>query len=254
MESLASAFLTAPITYPQVPFGTTILDVGQYREYLGLTERDVDRAVEWATGDEDEIKLSDLAVVNARRVVDGIFRFWPQHFDVYPLDGGVAIDSETINRNFVMVVCKSDGSVTTMINVGTERLRKSWQMEKLESLIAFAGQYLAILYKMKGAVTLEHTSDSRGRRTSWKRSIHIYKTSSSSPLSRQQISYESVQGSYWQTHFSRQIEYCPENVGDRANSFDTGLAEPTSVPRLGGGTDDDRHGQGAQGGIEAYLL
>lgn len=236
MTNMTPALPTAPSGDLQTPFGTvTILECSseQDRKHLDLTKKDIEEAVEWAEEDDDEIIPSTVAVENALRVSEGIMPFWPQHFDVYPLDGDIAIDSETVNRSFVMVVCKSDGSATTMITIRAKRSRRDWQMEELSALIEYAGRYLLVLRKMRGAVTLEYTINGRRGRTHWKGSVHIDLQTANSQVSAQQIAYAGVQGSTWQAHLGGQIECSVESFHDSPNSYGARLGSPADLLGLG---------------------
>ena len=203
----------ANMTLPTAPSGdlqtfygaVTILECSseQDHKYLDMTKKDIEETVQWA---DDEVAPSVVAVKNAHRVAEGIMPFWPQHFDVYPLDGNIAIDSETVNKSFVMVVCKSDGSATTMITIRAKRSRKDWQIEELGALIDYAGRYLLALHKMRGVVTIEYTINGRRGRTHWKRGVDFDQQTEAQQVPTQQIAYAGIQAGAWQAYLGGQTE------------------------------------------------
>ena len=229
----------------------TVIECSQDRalRYLNLTKKDLEEAIQWAEEDSDEVAPSTAAVEIAHRVAEGIMPFWPQHFDVYPLDGDIAIDSETVGKSFVMVVCKSDESATTMVTIRGKRLRKDWRAEDLDKLINFAGTYLVILRKMKGADTFEYTIHSWSGRDSWKRNFNVDVSPETQKVSKQQIAFAGVSGGTEQTHLGGQTECLPGYVYSSSNSYTTGLEKRTHLLRLGRSQSIDDYGQWEESGF-----
>ena len=170
---------------------------------LDLTMQDLSEVAEWAS-DEDEPVPSDLAMNNATFVAEEIFLSWPQRFDVYPLNGDVVIDSEAIGSDFVMVLCKSDGGITTLVNAGGGRLRKDYvagnSKSDLMGLISFTCDYLSKLSGTRGKNnTSEYYGSNSSDRNYWKGNIFL-KRKNSQTVQTEQVANQSLRSTGAYTH------------------------------------------------------
>ena len=139
---------------------------------LRLALQELGEVADWAR-DEGEVVPNELALDNATLVMKGIFWSSPQRFDVYSLNGDVVIDSEAVGSSFVMVLCKNDGRITTLVNTDGKRLRKDYRPNSMESdfgaLISFT---CGFLQKVRGRrsenSTCEYSNSHSGERNYWK--------------------------------------------------------------------------------------
>lgn len=67
---------------------------------------------------------SELALRNARRLLQEMYRISPRPYGIYPVsDGYVAIDARGRDGRIAVVMCGSDGEVLCLVTVGTEHRR-----------------------------------------------------------------------------------------------------------------------------------
>ncbi len=74
---------------------------------------------------EDEIDVpSEIASVNAARLLEAMYAISPRRYGVYPAPGGyVAIDARGPNNRGVVVLCGSAGEAACFITIDGERRR-----------------------------------------------------------------------------------------------------------------------------------
>lgn len=78
-----------------------------------------------ADAEEDGLEPpSDVAVANARRLLEAMYRISPRRYTVYPTsDAYIAIDARGVNDGIVVVMCGSDGAVLCLATIDQESRR-----------------------------------------------------------------------------------------------------------------------------------
>ncbi len=221
------------------------------REFLELTKQDIVETTEWAI-EESEPAPTAIAIEIALRVSEGLMPFWPQHFDVYPLDGNIAIDSGTVNKSFAMVVCKNNGTITTLITVQKKRLRKEWQEDEVALAIDYTGRFLVILRKMKGVTTFGHSINSWRKRISGEGYFYIDLTQNYQEVSTWGVSITGLQTEDWKRHLSRQAKHLTRIINGGTYSIEPGLTEGTHIPWMGSCQSVRYYGQQPDSGVGPY--
>lgn len=67
---------------------------------------------------------SDVALTNAERLLEDMYKVFPRRFEVYPTpDGEVAISAPGGRRKSVLLLCASDGGALCLVNLNGEHRR-----------------------------------------------------------------------------------------------------------------------------------
>ena len=87
--------------------------------------QDLARLPQSALEDGDEAPFH-TAMTNGRHLVRRMYRYLPRRYEVYLMsNGGVAIDSASVNGKRVVILCNSDGSVQRLVSPRSLHLSKS---------------------------------------------------------------------------------------------------------------------------------
>ena len=168
---------------------------------------DIDAVSEWATGAGESIP-SELAVGNAHKIIERVFWSWPQRFDVYPLDGAVAIDSETFERDFIMIICQSDGSISAIADRSGESYRQDYAGQdegEFEELVASICSWLENLREKRGIdKTSEHNIGYSSTGNSWAGGIDIILPEVHPPVPAREVFSQGIQSILRHAHIGRQ--------------------------------------------------
>ena len=78
-----------------------------------------------ADAEEDRLEEpSDVALLNAERLLKAMYRISPRRFVVYPVsDGRIAIDARGTNDRIMVVTCGSNGDVLCLVTINGEYRR-----------------------------------------------------------------------------------------------------------------------------------
>ena len=215
---------------------------------LKLVREDISRVIAWAYESDEEIP-TEIAIQNARRVIEKVFWAWPQRFDVYPFDGTVGIDSEMVDQDFVMVLCKSDGSISAMADIAGDSLRKDCdgpESTEYDELVLKISGWLRILRQKRGTVeTLEYNNSSRTGR-SGEGGVVVKLLERREELQKEQRFTQSIQSIMSFTNISRQNMPRPESRISCPNCDETRRGSWRDILWMGGGSGNCGYQQWAQ--------
>ena len=217
--------------------------------YLELVREDISGVVAWAQ-ETDELIPTDIAIDNAYRVIERVFWAWPQRFDVYPLDGTVAIDSEAVDQAFVMILCKSDGSISAMGDLTGKSQRKDYDgrdQPGFDALVSTICNWLIILRQKRGTVeTLEYNNGRFRTRISWEGDIVVILAERREAIPTEQSLAQSIQSTLPFTNIGRQDLLRPKPRSSCPNCNETRRGSRGDVLWMGFDLGECNHQQWAQ--------
>lgn len=77
-------------------------------------------------------KPSNMALTNARRLLQAMYRISPRRFEVYPTpDGEIAIDAPDKPEHSVLLLCDSAGGGLCLVNVAGRHRRARYSNARL---------------------------------------------------------------------------------------------------------------------------
>ena len=103
---------------------------------------------------EEFILPSYIALENAKRMLEYMYRISPRHYEVYPTEeGDISIDAPGgYNRSFV-ALCYNDGRILCLANINGDR-KKNLYESRGSSLSSFVTDWLEKLHNISDAVWL----------------------------------------------------------------------------------------------------